>query len=54
MDITIDILGYAVDSLYPTIEINNTIREVINIKLVYLNNNNYSNINNTNNYINNL
>ena len=29
--ITVDILGYAVDSLYPPIEMNDTIREVINI-----------------------
>ena len=31
---TVDILGYAVDSLYPPIEINDTIIEVGNIHLL--------------------
>ena len=29
-ELTVDIMGHAVDSLYPPIELNDTIREVIN------------------------
>ena len=32
--VTVDMLGYAVDSLYPNSELNTTIREVFNIELL--------------------